>query len=80
MEVTEFLTSECNHCPFCGAYVASREMPRHIEICPALMVKRSPQIAITPGREPYMEGELPPHLRQVIQQKTFLDQIDSEME
>ena len=53
-------------------------MSNHIEVCPALVTKRSPQIAIVPGREPYVEGELPPHLKQVIRQKSFL--VDVEVE
>lgn len=55
------------NCPFCGAPLPPTAMFEHMKICPVLRTKR--QIAFVPGRVPYEEGELPPHLKEVLRRK-----------
>lgn len=52
-------------------------MSEHVKKCPVLGTKR--QIAVVPGGAvPYEEGELPPHLKEIIRRKgSFLtDDVD----
>lgn len=55
-------------CPFCGQPVSSAESSDHTRNCPTLVAKRQirgPQ----PGTEHCEEGELPPHLKEILRRK-----------
>ena len=74
-------------CPYCHqpVYII---MSEHLKICPSLVTKRSPAVlGPTPGqpgipaKPPYEEGELPPHLKDVLRRKgSFLTEAKKEVE
>ena len=55
------------NCPFCGAPLNPSELSEHVKRCPGLKAKR--QIAVAPGGISYEEGELPPHLKEILRGK-----------
>ena len=67
-------------CPYCRQLVYGK-MSDHITLCPSLVTKRSPQVTVPPGRPEYVEGELPPHLKEVLRRKgSFLTEAEREVE
>lgn len=60
MFVKLFQDSGRDPCPFCGQPVSSAESSDHTRNCPALVAKRQLRCG---------EGELPPHLKEVLRRK-----------